>query len=98
MSFQTSTPQVWFIAGCARGLGFELAKASLVASSHQPSKNPEAVDEIECLGGSWVELDVASPQLGDQAKAAFAVDGRIDVLVNHAVIGMAGAIEDFRSV
>jgi NAD(P)-dependent dehydrogenase (short-subunit alcohol dehydrogenase family) len=68
-----------------------------VASSRNPSKTPEKVNEVEHLGGKWVYMDVASPQLEDQVKAALAVYGRIDVLVNNAGIGMGGAVEDFRS-
>jgi NAD(P)-dependent dehydrogenase (short-subunit alcohol dehydrogenase family) len=104
MSSSTSSQQVWFITGCSQGLGYELSKAflaagqKLVASTRNPSKTSEAVTEIENLGGTWIPLDVNSPQLEDQTKAALAVYGRIDVLVNNVGIGMGGAVEDFRSV
>lgn len=98
--------QVWLITGCSQGLGYELSKAVLaaghkvVASSRQPTRTPEVVAEIEKLGGSWVKLDVASGEveLEVQVEKALAVYGRVDVLVNNAGVGMAGAVEDFRYV
>lgn len=92
----------WLITGCSSGLGLELALAVLqsgqkcIASSRNPSKTPNAVAEIEKLGGRWIVLDVASPDL--ETALADCVDkyGGIDVLVNNAGYADGGVIEEFR--
>lgn len=53
--------------------------------------------EIEGLGGRWVTLDVASPQLDDHVHPALAAYGRVNVLVHNAGINIGGAVPDFRS-
>jgi NAD(P)-dependent dehydrogenase (short-subunit alcohol dehydrogenase family) len=91
------------MTGCSQGLGYELSKAvlaagqKLVASSRTPSTTAETVAGIERLGGRWVTLDVALPQLDDRVHAALVAYGRVDVLVHNAGISIGGAVEDFRS-
>src|SRR5438105_2504514 len=100
MSSGTSEPQTWFITGCSQSLGLELSKAvlttgqNLVASSRNPSKSPEAVVEVERLGGAWVELDVASSQLENQARAALASLWQDRYASRQR--RDSGAVEDFR--
>ena len=90
---------LWLITGCSSGLGLSLCRAILqaghqcVASSRNPSKTPEAVAEIEKLGGKWIALDVASPHLETNLGRAMEEYGPIDVLVNNAGFASGGVFE-----
>ena len=100
----SSKPLVWLITGCSAGFGFSLSSIALkaghsvIATSRNPSKNPEQVKQIENLGGIWLPLDVTASQaelqaVVDEGKKKF---GRIDVLVNNAAIGILGPLEDIK--
>jgi NAD(P)-dependent dehydrogenase (short-subunit alcohol dehydrogenase family) len=95
---------VWLITGCSSGFGESLTLIALkaghnvIATSRNPSKDPELVKQVEELGGIWLPLDITAPKetlqgVVDEGIRKF---GRIDVLVNCAGIGILGAIEDFR--
>src|SRR5918995_4922427 len=91
--------KVWFITGAGRGMGVDIAKATLaagnavVATGRNTDAVAKAVGEAEDLLA--VKLDITSP---DDAEAAVqaAVDrfGRIDVLVNNAGNFYAGFFEE----
>lgn len=95
-------PLVWLITGCSSGFGNSLSLTALkaghkvIATSRNPSKDPELVKEVEDLGGIWLPLDVQ----GSAADFAKVVDdgkqkfGTIDVLVNNAATSIIGAFED----
>lgn len=91
----------WLVTGCSSGLGLELARAILksgqkcIASSRNPSKTPEAVAEIEELGGVWITLDVAGPHIEASIADCIKVHGPIDVLVNNAGYADGGVLEAF---
>ena len=95
------TPQrVWFITGCSTGLGKVLAETALRAG-HQvvaTARKPEQIANLASLYGDRalvLTLDVTSQASIDAAvEAAIARFGRIDVLVNNAGYGIAGAIEE----
>jgi len=95
-----SSAPVWLITGCSSGFGFALARYvatkghRVIATSRSPGKSPELVAEIESLGGKWLSMDVTSADLEDKVKAAEAVHGRIDVLVNNAGYSVLGAVEE----
>jgi len=87
----------WLITGCSSGFGFSLAYRALqaghhvVASSRNPSKTPELVQQIEKAGGKWVALDVTfSPEQLQKIVNEY----QIDVLVNNAGYSVLGAVED----
>ncbi|KAL3421763.1 short-chain dehydrogenase/oxidoreductase [Phlyctema vagabunda] len=90
---------VWFITGCSTGFGGTLAQIALksghrvIATSRSPSKTPELIQQIESLGGKYLQLDVCSPDLGTLLDEATAVYGRIDILVNNAGNALLGALE-----
>lgn len=81
---------VWLITGCSAGLGSAIAKAVLahgnkvIASSRNPSKSPDLVQDITSKGGHWIALDTTAPDLEDIVVQAEAIHGRLDVVVNNA--------------
>jgi NAD(P)-dependent dehydrogenase (short-subunit alcohol dehydrogenase family) len=92
--------KVWFITGGSRGLGRALTKAVLDAG-HQvlaTARRPEQLADLVKTYGDRIrtaKLDVRSPKDAESAAAA-AINafGRIDVVVNNAGYGFAGAFEE----
>lgn len=92
---------LWLVTGCSSGIGLSLAHAILeagqqcIATSRNPSQTPEAVASIEKLGGTWLTLDVTSPDLEDKLAKIIAQHGPIDVLVNNAGYAAGGVFESY---
>ncbi len=90
--------RVVFITGCSSGIGFDAAFA-LSARGHQviaSCRKEDDVDKLIALGCDAVLMDVDS---SDSITTAFAhvlakTEGRLDVLINNAGFGQAGALED----
>ncbi|QEL22023.1 SDR family NAD(P)-dependent oxidoreductase [Bosea sp. F3-2] len=88
--------KVWFITGISRGLGHALAQAALERGDRVIGTTREG---LAPEGLSTEKLDVLPLEAGDAASieramtAAFALHGRIDVLVNNAGYGLIGPVE-----
>ena len=99
MTPQTSFNRVWMITGASRGMGAEITAAALaqgdavVATARKSSAVSNALGSQPGLLA--VDLDVTSEPAAQQAvKLAMEHFGRIDVLVNNAGYGLAGAVEE----
>lgn len=93
--------KVWLVTGSSSGLGLSLTLLLLrlghrvIATSRDPSKTPELVDQVTSLGGHWLPLDVTNPasEISQVVDKASAIYGQIDVLVNCAAYAQLGAFE-----
>lgn len=92
--------KTWFITGSSRGLGRSLAEAVLAQGGWvvATARKPEALDDLKAKYGDRVlpvALDVTDPAQVQQAiDVAIKAFGQIDVLVNNAGYGFAGAFEE----
>jgi NAD(P)-dependent dehydrogenase (short-subunit alcohol dehydrogenase family) len=98
-----SCPFSFLITGGSSGLGLNLALAALrsghkvIATARNATKAKQASPEVEHLGGSWLTLDVTSPDTESIVKSAVEEHG-VNVLVNSAGYALLGAVEDMRYV
>ena len=65
----------------------------MIATSREPDKIPDVVNEIQSLGGHWGKLDVISPDLEGQFQELYKIYGRLDVLINNAGTGLGSTVE-----
>jgi NAD(P)-dependent dehydrogenase (short-subunit alcohol dehydrogenase family) len=103
MADSTNTSQagkVWFITGASTGFGRLLAEEVLksggsVVATARKLDNVADLEKQYPRTAKALALDVTDPAQVDSAAAqAIANFGRIDVLVNNAGYGVAGAIEE----
>ncbi|KUI70359.1 Fatty acyl-CoA reductase [Cytospora mali] len=95
-------PLTWLITGCSSGFGLAIARKAqasghkVIATSRNPDKTPELVQEIESNGGKWAQLDLDDPNNASVIDGLEAEGLHIDVLVNNAGFGLLQAVEHFR--
>jgi NAD(P)-dependent dehydrogenase (short-subunit alcohol dehydrogenase family) len=93
--------KVWFITGSSRGLGRSLTEAVLAKGDKvaATARKPEQLDDLVSMYPDQIlpiSLDVTDKaQIISSVTQAVAHFGRIDVLVNNAGFGIAGAAEAF---
>lgn len=94
-----SRPLTWLITGCSSGLGLALVREvqshgdMVIATSRNPSKNPDLVAEVVSKGGKWLPLDVTDLSSHGLIEELEQSGTHIDVLVNNAGGSIHGAVE-----
>jgi len=97
---QDPTSRVWFITGCSTGFGRLLAEEVLraggkVAATARKAEQIAGLEQKYPQTAKVLPLDVTDPaQIDSAVAAAIQHFGHIDVLVNNAGYGVAGAIEE----
>jgi NADP-dependent 3-hydroxy acid dehydrogenase YdfG len=92
--------RIWFITGASTGFGRTLAEEVLKAGGKvvATARNRDKVADLEAKFPQMakaIALDVTDAvQVDSAVTQAFAQFGRVDVLVNNAGYGLAGAIEE----
>ena len=92
--------RVWLITGCSRGLGRTLAEAVLARGDRlvATARDAQSLEPLRQLAPERVQAHALDVNREDQVRAvvaaAIAAFGRIDVLVNNAGYGLAGAVEE----
>ncbi|KAJ5667093.1 Short-chain dehydrogenase/reductase SDR [Penicillium longicatenatum] len=95
-------PLTWLITGCSSGLGLELTRKVqahgdiVIATSRQPSRTPDLVEEVKNNGGEWHQLDVDDSSGPKSLMTTLESTGHhVDVLVNNAGVIAFGVMEQF---
>ena len=89
--------KTWLITGISRGLGRALAHAALGRGDTVIGTTRDGSSDLDAGRGRLhvLRLDLADMQaIVSAVEQAFALTGRIDVVVNNAGYGLVGAIED----
>ncbi|MBB5783207.1 oxidoreductase [Nonomuraea jabiensis] len=100
MTDTTSRPRRWLVTGASRGLGRAVAEAALAAGDTviATARKPAALNDLVAAHGDRavaLPLDVTDRQAVFAAvERAVELAGGIDVLVNNAGHGLAGAVEE----
>ena len=101
MSASGNTQKIWFITGASTGFGNILAEAVLrrgdkvVATARKPEGKLADLGQQYADTALSLPLDVTKPEhVTTAVEQAIAKFGRVDVLVNNAGYGTAGAVEE----
>jgi NAD(P)-dependent dehydrogenase (short-subunit alcohol dehydrogenase family) len=95
-----SKQKVWLITGASKGLGFEIAKAALVAGDNVIATVRNETQKLKSALSSTDNLLIELLDVTDESNVRTCVEhaidhfGSIDVLVNNAGYGLVGAIEE----
>ena len=99
-NIETEIKKVWFITGTSTGFGRRTAQEAL-ERGHYVVATSRDTDDIEGLNEKYSDrvltlpLDVTDEKsIGKAVEAAIERHGRIDILMNNAGYGMAGAVEE----
>lgn len=95
------TTKVWFVTGASQGLGLFLVKKLLyngyrvAATSRNAQALRQSVGMVDTDRFLALAVDLNNPDsIGQSVEETMNTFGRIDVLVNNAGYGLAGATED----
>lgn len=94
------TPRTWLVTGASRGLGRAVTEVALEAGEVvvATARDPRTLQELRERHGERVvplALDVTDRRaVMDTVARAVELEGRIDVLLNNAGYGLAGAVEE----
>jgi len=92
--------KVWFITGASKGFGLSLVKQLLDAGEFVAATSRNRKELIEAVGiaaGNFLPLQVDivnESSVSLSLQHAYEVFGKIDVVINNAGYGIAGAIEE----
>jgi NAD(P)-dependent dehydrogenase (short-subunit alcohol dehydrogenase family) len=92
----SSLQQVWLVTGCSSGIGNAIARQALTAG-HKVAVTARDSSKLTFSDANafMLTLDVRQPaQITAVTAAVIERWGRIDVLVNNAGYGLAGALEE----
>jgi NAD(P)-dependent dehydrogenase (short-subunit alcohol dehydrogenase family) len=97
---ENTQAKTWFITGCSRGIGFELARMVLEKGGNvvATARERKSLDPLllvapgHCLGLDLDVRDIAA--IPEAVKMGIDRFGRIDVLVNNAGYGLQGTVEE----
>lgn len=92
--------KVWFVTGASKGLGLSLVK-KLLAEGYRVAATSRNADELQQAVGAGEDIflplamNLVDEQNVEQGiRQAAAHFGRLDVIVNNAGYGLAGALEE----
>lgn len=100
-SAQPKKPLTWLITGSSSGFGLALTRLAqskghnVIATSRNPSRTPELVNEVVGRGGRWLQLELEDLDSGKIIYGLEAEGTHIDVLINTAGMGITGPLESF---
>jgi NAD(P)-dependent dehydrogenase (short-subunit alcohol dehydrogenase family) len=100
MPHESTGPRTWFITGASRGLGRAFAEAALAAGNQVVGVARDVTPLDDLVAGAGGRLVVFPLDISDRtaviagAERAFAVFGRLDVVVNNAGGVILGMIEE----
>ncbi|HUP91240.1 MAG TPA: oxidoreductase [Solimonas sp.] len=100
IALKTQAERVWLITGCSKGLGRTLAAEVLARGDRvvATARNASSLAALAAEAPARVlalALDVTDQaRVGEVVQQATERFGRIDVLVNNAGYGLAGAVEE----